>query len=62
MKLNPAIKAMRQREYDVVIAHRQDIGLLTLGPLLHGAALTLWAVTITTAKVAWLYMSAVGAL
>ncbi|BCA91559.1 hypothetical protein HMSLTHF_13340 [Vreelandella aquamarina] len=28
----------------------------------HGAALTLWTVTITTAKVAWLYMSAVRAL
>lgn len=46
----------------MVIAHRQDIRLLTLGPLAHGAALALRAMAITTAEVVRLDVVAVRTL
>lgn len=59
MQLNPAVEAVGQREHDMVVAHRQDIRLLTLGPLVHGAALALRTVAITTAEVVRLGVVAV---
>lgn len=46
MQLHPAVQAMRQGEDQVVVADRQKVLLLTLGPAACGAALTLRAVSI----------------
>lgn len=51
MQLYPAIKFMRQGEYQMIIRHGQDVLLLPVAPLAGGAILALRAVTVSTAMV-----------
>ena len=62
MELHPAMGLMRQCKHHVAIRYRQDVGAMSLGPLLYHAPLTLRTVPITATEVLNLVMLALIAV